>query len=112
MKIGLKVVIIGSELSSILSARAVYHAERAEFYARKIKLLEGINEKEAHESDVEFTTLMSNYTGQRNPLEDLRAKLSQHQSKQKLQSFIADHLVLGEFYELTDDELRKFEIAD
>lgn len=95
---GLKIDVTRDELLEHLNARRSYHRERREFYETQTSQLVagGIRD-----------TLASN-----DPTQSLANSAKQHGQKEGLFGFIADHLIEGETYRLTEQDLTRLEIID
>jgi hypothetical protein len=93
---GLQFDIEFEEMGDHLREKARHHDERRVFYERQAKTLE---EGKAEGMD---------YTGG-DPIKALRDKGRVHQNRSELFQFMADHLIEGETYRLSESDLMTLE---
>lgn len=106
---GLKIDVPSTELKEHLAARASHHGERVAFYLGQAKhLSQGL--KDLDLEDESEAQAYSN-SGQRDPRDSMRQSAKSHQDRQMFFQFMADHLVPGEVYRLTEADIIKLEFA-
>lgn len=93
---GLKITVLGPELRDLIDKRIAYSQERSEFYADKVKLLEGVEMNAGSSVDA---------------FHDLTNKRDQHSREAEELAFIADHLDLGETYLLDRSDMQRLGIV-
>lgn len=96
---GLKIRIPTDELVRHLSVRIIHHHEREAFYLQQRDTMKaGIPEGASYQ----FTN--------NNPIDDCERKAVHHRRRAELFTFISEHLVPAEIYELTENDLTRLEI--
>ncbi len=101
---GLKFDIEFDEMGDHLREKAEHHDERRLFYEKQIRALGGGLAGELPEGR------SPQYSGQGNdPMEALRHKAISHEGKSTFFQFMADHLVEGETYRLSESDLMTLE---
>jgi len=93
---GLQFDIEFDEMEKHLLDKALHHDERRLFYGKQAKMLE---DGKAEGMD---------YTGG-DPVKALRDKGVVHQNRSELFQFMADHLIAGETYRLSESDLMTLE---
>lgn len=99
---GLQIDLSSEELKTQLTSRADYHKEKAEFYKKQVE-----DFRKAHESlapELQYSNTMNS------PVNNLEAKVEEHQKKSSIFSFMSEHLVLNETYRLSENDLNRLEI--
>jgi hypothetical protein len=94
---GLKIEITSDELRVHILARAEHHRERATFY-------------EAQVSNLRAGGLTAERGVSNDPVGSLNHSATQHRNKTAFFAFLAEHLVPGETYRLTENDLERLEI--
>jgi len=94
---GIKIELDANELRQIVTARAAHHQKRATWYAEQIAALcaGGVSEH-----------------GSVNPVSSLRNREAEHRQRAALLRFVADHVIAGEVYRLSQQELSRFELVE
>lgn len=90
---GLKVTVPGSEVHTLVNARAKYHRDRAAAYRSKLTAFDDVDE--------EAMTKLSN-----DPATTLRQKAESHENSAEELEFVAKWLNIGEKYLLSSADLR------
>ncbi len=103
---GLKLDVKAEELVRSLAERIRYHRSKAESYSAQIdKLGEVASIGEEEEEDVIAFT-----RGHESPRTSLERKVKEHVERAAILTFLRDHLVPGEVYRLSEQDLRMAEI--
>ena len=97
---GLKLDVRAEELKTRIGARIAEHQARVDAYARQLKRLADI-EPEPDDDDV-----VSEIRGGGSPRSAVERKHQQHSERVSLLTFLRDHLVEGEVYRLSQEDLR------
>jgi len=101
---GLKFDIGFDEMKEHLLGKALHHLERKAFYQRQIRVVGGELGGELPEDRP------SHYTGRSDdPIEALKLKAVSHEGRSTFFQFMADHLVDGETYRLSEGDLMTLE---
>ncbi len=97
---GFKISVTGYELRDHLKARAVYHRERGEAYA---KHAEGVQEiQESDDGPVSYSN---------SPSRGLKESAEKHLKQAFYFEFASEHTVLGETYLLREADLQHIELS-
>lgn len=94
---GLKIDVTSEELKAHLDERVKYHREKADWYASQIDALRSGG--------------LEHGRGSNDPLASLDISLKAHRDKVSYFGFLAQHLVIGETYRLSQDDLAAIEVA-
>jgi hypothetical protein len=92
---GIRIEVKSEELTALLKERAAYHADKAAWYAEQIKNLKNGGLRPEHVSN--------------DPLSGLERSHQDHQQKAALFSFLRDHVISGETYRLSENDLSRLE---
>lgn len=95
---GIRIQVTAQEMRSLLSARADHHEERAAFYKAEAERFEA-NKVES-----------MNYTNG-DPTRQLKEKHAEHEGLVPYFRFCAEHVPMGEAYELDEEDLRTLGIC-
>lgn len=93
---GLKVTVAGVEVHDLVEKRVAFHRERSEFYAGKVKLLEGVELNAGSSVDA---------------VRDLEGKRDQHSRDAQELAFYADHLDRQETFLLDRSDLQRLGVV-
>lgn len=93
---GITIHIGTDELKEHLLKKVQYHQDKAVFYKNQVGALEGSKEDLS--------------SGSNNPVDSLANSAKKHIGKSEYYQFIVDHLVPGETYELSENDLTRLEI--
>lgn len=99
---GLNVQLASIEIENILKTRIEHHQNRAALYEKQIKVLGEGNDVE------EIVSKFSNASN--NPITSLHSSLKTHQKKIVYFTFVKNHLIPNDVYELTTADLGTLEI--
>ncbi len=103
---GLKLDVRAEELVRRLEERIAYHRSKAEAYGAQIEKLGEIPSiGEEEEDDVVALT-----RGRESPRISLERKVKEHVDRAAILTFLRDHIVPGEVYRLSEQDLRMAEI--
>lgn len=92
------------EMKDHMQAKARHHDDRRIFYEKQVRALGGELNGELPEGR------SPQYSGQgNNPMEALRNKAISHEGRSTFFQFMADHLVEGETYRLSEGDLMTLE---
>ena len=94
---GLKIEIPTEELRAHIEGRARHHREKAEWYEGQVRNLRAGGLSEHHVSN--------------DPVSSLERSEDSHRERAAFFSFLAEHLIEGETYRLTEDDLARLEFV-
>jgi hypothetical protein len=94
---GLKIDVTSEELRTHLDERAKYHRQKADWYASQIEALQSGG--------------LDRSRGSNDPLDSLGNSMKAHRDKTSYFAFLAQHLITGETYRLSQDDLSAIEVA-
>ena len=97
---GLKLEVPAKEIAQLLDERIKEHRENAEEDEASAKRLTG-TEREDDDDDGIYDV---------NPIKRLQRRAAQERERETALTFLRDHLVKGEVYRLTADDLRTLEV--
>jgi hypothetical protein len=92
---GLKIEIPTEELRQHIEGRSEHHRDKAEWYGGQVRSLRAGGLAESHVSN--------------DPVSSLERSELNHRDKAAFFAFLADHLIEGETYRLTEDDLARLE---
>ena len=94
---GLKIDVTSAEIRTMLEDRAQTHRKKVEEYQKKVDTLAAM----AQEAGATNSTLSA-----------VGSKLREHRSHAMYFEFAASHVIPGEIYRLSDDDLTRLEVMD
>ena len=97
---GLKLDVRTEELKTRIGARIAEHQAKVDGYARQLQRLVDIG------PDPEDDSVLSEFRGGGSPRSAVERKHQQHSERVALLTFLRDHLVEGEIYRLSQEDLR------
>lgn len=97
---GINIQISGEELKNHISGRADFHKQKADWYEKQ-----SVEFKKASENLPDEMQNTSN-----SPIRGLEEKVKDHQQRSSFFSFMAEHIVLTEIYQLSQSDLASIEI--
>lgn len=97
---GLQIQLSSKELKEQLQERAKFHSEKSTFYQQQCKDFAAASEKLPEE--------MQNTSN--SPIRTMEDKVRDHQNRSSIFSFMAEHIVPDETYQLTENDLTRLEI--
>lgn len=97
---GLKLDVRAEELVARLDERVAVHQAKADAYSAQLRRLGAIG------PDPEDDDVMADLRGNGSPRHSLERKHQQHSERIALLTFLRDHLVPGEVYRLSQEDLR------
>jgi hypothetical protein len=101
---GLKLDVRAEELVAKLDERVAMHRAKAEAYGAQLRRLGDIG------PDPEDEDVVAELRGRGSPRHSLERKHHEHTERVALLTFLRDHLVGGEVYRLSDEDLRFAEL--
>src|SRR5687767_11848511 len=94
---GLKIDVTSEELKTHLDERAKYHRQKADWYSSQVESLRSGG--------------LGQNRGSNDPIGSLEASLAAHRDKASYFAFLAQHLIAGEAYRLSQEDLAAIEVA-
>lgn len=95
---GIKIELDSHELRQTLERRAAHHKERAAWYGEQVATLCAGGAQTEHRS--------------MDPVSSLRQRGKEHTQTAALLTFVAQHVIPGEVYRLTQADLSRFELVE
>jgi len=102
---GIQLELSGNELAIHLFERVDHHNVRAGFYDQQVAaMIQGAPEVEREEEQ--------SYSGMVDPVHQMKLKARDHRKKRELFRFMAEHILLGETYRITEQDLLRLEFLE
>lgn len=102
---GLHFDVTSGQLMQHLRERMEYHRERQAVYDREISRLEKVDLERESDQDIHLTRVDG-------PKENLKRRSEEHRAKAQKFELLLNHVILGEVYRLSDEDLIKLEFID
>jgi hypothetical protein len=96
---GIKIELTSDELRSHVQSRVDFHRAKCDFYAKQAASLRAGQEENA-----------ATYNASNNPVASLQQSEASHRERATYFKILADHLIPGETYRLSDTDLTRLEL--
>jgi hypothetical protein len=103
---GLKLSIGSLELQGLCDARVQYHTDKATFFENEVKRLAPVMAEMANEAQSQ-----GKFSNSNSMTDSFEQKTAHHKDRATYFKFLANHLIAGESYRLSLEDLRILEIV-